>query len=141
MTKIDQASAPRAQGSRYPAPFGAPCKARHWLRLGDAAGLTQFGVNLLILPPGTWSSQRHWHSHEDEFVFVLSGEVVLVTDAFDGTTRLARHRQVNALLLPEFGLGLHALAIHAYTEGEWRARHGQAPLSPPCAGGGRGGER
>ena len=67
-------------------------------------------------------------------------KVVLVTDAFDGTSRLARHRQVNALLLPEFGLGLHALAIHAYTEGEWRARHGQAPLSPPCAGGAHAGE-
>jgi uncharacterized cupin superfamily protein len=81
MAMIDQGSAPRAQGTRYPAPFDAPCKARHWLRLGDAAGLTQFGVNLLTLPPGTWSSQRHWHSHEDEFVFVVSGEVVLVTDA------------------------------------------------------------
>lgn len=56
MSKIDPATAPRAQGSRYPAPFDAPCKARHWLRLGDAAGLTQFGVNLLTLEPGTWSS-------------------------------------------------------------------------------------
>jgi uncharacterized cupin superfamily protein len=43
--------------------------------------LTQFGVNLLQLPPGAWSSQRHWHTHEDEFVYVLEGEVVLVTDA------------------------------------------------------------
>lgn len=49
-------------------------------RLGDAAGITQFGVNLLQLPPGAASSQRHWHSAEDEFVFVISGEVVLVTD-------------------------------------------------------------
>ena len=81
MSKIDPVTAPRAQGSRYPAPFDAPCKARHWLRLGDAAGLTQFGVNLLTLEPGTWSSQRHWHSHEDEFVYVLEGEVTLVTDA------------------------------------------------------------
>ncbi|HUX72659.1 MAG TPA: cupin domain-containing protein [Steroidobacteraceae bacterium] len=48
--------------------------------MGDAAGLTNFGVNLLRLPPGTWSSQRHWHSAEDEFVFVLEGEVVLVGD-------------------------------------------------------------
>jgi uncharacterized cupin superfamily protein len=80
MSKIDPATAPRAHGSRYPAPFDAPCKARHWLRLGDAAGLTQFGVNLLTLEPGTWSSQRHWHSHEDEFVYVLEGEVTLVTD-------------------------------------------------------------
>ena len=50
-------------------------------RLGDAGGLNDFGVNRLQLPPGAWSSQRHWHSHEDEFVYVLSGEVVLVTDA------------------------------------------------------------
>jgi uncharacterized cupin superfamily protein len=49
-------------------------------RLGDAGGLTQFGVNLLQLPPGSASSQRHWHSDEDEFVYVVSGEVVLVTD-------------------------------------------------------------
>jgi uncharacterized cupin superfamily protein len=48
-------------------------------RLGDAAGLTDFGVNLLRLPPGCWSSQRHWHSAEDEFVYVLEGELVLVT--------------------------------------------------------------
>ncbi|MEZ5459721.1 MAG: cupin domain-containing protein [Steroidobacteraceae bacterium] len=81
MAKIDQATAPRAQGTRYPPPYDAPCKARHWLRLGDAAGLTQFGVNLLTLEPGAWSSQRHWHSHEDEFVYVLEGEVTLVTDA------------------------------------------------------------
>jgi uncharacterized cupin superfamily protein len=49
--------------------------------LGDAVGLTQFGVNLLTLPPGVWSSQRHWHTHEDEFVHILSGEVVLCEDA------------------------------------------------------------
>lgn len=81
MSKIDLITAPRSQGTRYPPPFDACCKARHWLRLGDAAGLSQFGVNLLTLEPGTWSSQRHWHSHEDEFVYVLDGEVTLVTDA------------------------------------------------------------
>jgi uncharacterized cupin superfamily protein len=81
MPKIDLATAPRAEGSRYPAPFDLPCRARHWLKLGEAAGLTQFGVNLLTLQPGAWSSQRHWHALEDEFVLVVSGEVVLVTDA------------------------------------------------------------
>lgn len=81
MPKIDKATAPQGTGSRYPAPFDGRCKARTWLRLGDAVGLTQFGVNLLRLPPGAWSSQRHWHSHEDEFVYVLEGEVMLVTDA------------------------------------------------------------
>ncbi len=53
--------------------------------LGNAADLTQFGVNLLRLPTGAWSSQRHWHSEGDEFVYVLSGEVVLVTDTGEET--------------------------------------------------------
>ncbi len=70
-----------ARGSGYPSPFDEPCLERFRRRLGDAAGITQFGVNLLVLPPGAWSSQRHWHTIEDEFVYVLDGEVVLVTDA------------------------------------------------------------
>ncbi len=78
--KIDTLSAPHAKGARYPMPYDAPCAARERWRLGDAAGLTQFGVNLLRLPAGAWSSQRHWHSAEDELVYVLEGEVVLVTD-------------------------------------------------------------
>jgi uncharacterized cupin superfamily protein len=80
MPKIDIEAAPQGSGTRYPAPYDAPCKARTWRRLGDAAGLTQFGVNLVRLPPGTWSSQRHWHAREDEFVHVLEGELVLVTN-------------------------------------------------------------
>ena len=68
-------------GTLYPPPFDEPCRTRERVRLGDAAGLTQFGVNLLRLPPGAWSSQRHWHTGEDEFVYVVSGAVVLVTDA------------------------------------------------------------
>ena len=67
-------------GTLYPAPFDMPCRSRERRKLGDAAGLTQYGVNLLRLPPGAWSSQRHWHSASDEFIYVLSGEVVLVTD-------------------------------------------------------------
>ncbi len=74
-------------GTLYPAPFDLPCRQRGRTKLGDAAGLTQFGVNLLQLPPGAWSSQRHWHSHEDEFVYVLSGEVVLVSDDGEETLR------------------------------------------------------
>jgi uncharacterized cupin superfamily protein len=81
MAKIDKNKAPAGSGTRYPSPHDVPCRQRSWLRLGDAAGLTQFGVNLVRLPPGAWSSQRHWHSHEDEFVYVLKGELVLVTDA------------------------------------------------------------
>jgi uncharacterized cupin superfamily protein len=81
MPKIDPTTAPKATGSRYPAPHDEPCKTRSTVRLADAAGLTQFGANLVRLPPGCWSSQRHWHSHEDEFVYVVEGEVVMVTDA------------------------------------------------------------
>ena len=81
MKKIDLESAPKGNGTRYPAPYDQPCKQRRWLRLGDAADLTQFGVNLVTLDPGVWSSQRPWHEKEDEFVFVLEGELVGVTDA------------------------------------------------------------
>lgn len=81
MPKIDIASATRTEGSEYPEAFAGPCRARARLAIGDVAGLTQFGVNLLQLPPGAWSSLRHWHSAEDEFAWILEGEVVLVTDA------------------------------------------------------------
>ena len=86
MPKLDIDKVPRRQGSGYPAPFDVPCAARTRQRLGDAGGLTDFGVNLMHLPPGAWSSQRHWHSHEDEFVFVVRGELTLVED--DGETLL-----------------------------------------------------
>ncbi|TPL18154.1 cupin domain-containing protein [Mesorhizobium sp. B2-4-10] len=80
MPKLDLASLPVHKGSGYPAPFDAPCAGRTRRRLGDAGGLTDFGVNLMTLPSGGWSSQRHWHSHEDEFVYVLGGELTLVED-------------------------------------------------------------
>lgn len=78
--KIDIAALPSVIGTLYPPPFDAPCRARERKRLGDAAGLTQFGVNLLTLPLNSWSSQRHWHTEEDEFVYVLRGEVTLIGD-------------------------------------------------------------
>jgi len=74
-------------GTLYPPPFDEPCRRRERTRLGDAAGLTQYGVNLLRLPPGAWSSQRHWHAKEEEFIYVLSGEVVLVSDTGDEVLR------------------------------------------------------
>lgn len=80
MAKINLASVPERKGSGYPAPFHLKAGERVRQALGDAGGLNDFGVNLLRLPPGAWSSQRHWHSAEDEFVWVLSGEVTLVTE-------------------------------------------------------------
>jgi uncharacterized cupin superfamily protein len=85
--RIDVESLQTFIGTLYPPPFDEPCRARERTRLGDAAGLTQFGVNLLRLPPGAWSSQRHWHTGEDEFVYVLTGEVVLVTNAGEEVLR------------------------------------------------------
>ena len=66
--KIDVAGLPTTIGSFYPPPFDEPCLSQERTKLGDAAGLTQFGVNLLRLPPGAWSSQRHWQTDSDEFV-------------------------------------------------------------------------
>jgi len=80
MPKIDLRAVPLRKGTGYPAEFNAQCAERTRRRLGDAGGLVDFGVNLMTLPPGGWSSQRHWHSHEDEFVYVLEGELILVED-------------------------------------------------------------
>jgi uncharacterized cupin superfamily protein len=80
MPKIDISSVPVRIGTGYPDPFNAACVGRTRKRLGDVGGLCDFGVNLMTLPAGKWSSQRHWHSHEDEFVYVLEGELTLVED-------------------------------------------------------------
>ncbi|HKR87302.1 MAG TPA: cupin domain-containing protein [Phenylobacterium sp.] len=87
MPKIDVDQVPVRTGTNYPPPFDERCRRRMRQRLGDAAGLTQFGVNLLRLPPGQWSAQRHWHTAEDEFVYVLEGEGVLVSEAGEQTLR------------------------------------------------------
>ena len=87
MPKIDLTEVPERKGTGYPAEFAAVCAERVRQRLGDAGGLGDFGVNLMRLPPGSWSSQRHWHSHEDEFVYVLAGEVVLVEDGGETVLR------------------------------------------------------
>ncbi len=78
---IDIETAPRRVGSGYPPEFAGPCAARVKRQLGNAAGLTNFGVNLTELPPGSWSSQRHWHEKQDEFIYVVEGEITLVSDA------------------------------------------------------------
>jgi len=78
--KIDIETVPVSAGSRYPEPFNAPCQDKIRRRLAKAAGFTRIGINLLELLPGAWSSQRHWHSQAEEFVCVIEGEVVLVTE-------------------------------------------------------------
>jgi uncharacterized cupin superfamily protein len=87
MPKIDIAAVPEPKGTGYPTPFDAPSADRIRQRLGDAGGLTDVGVNLMRLPPGNWSSQRHWHSEEDEFVYVLEGELVLIEDGGETVLR------------------------------------------------------
>jgi len=84
VAKIDQSRLTPKTGSGYPEPYASMMSKRSYLRLGDAGGLTQFGANITILQPGGVSSMRHWHMHEDEFVMVTQGEVVMVTD--DGET-------------------------------------------------------
>ena len=80
MPKISLSEVPVRMGTGYPSAFNDVCAGRTRQRLGNAGGITDFGVNLMTLPPGKWSSQRHWHSHEDEFVHVLEGELTLVED-------------------------------------------------------------
>jgi len=80
MPKIDVASLPVDTRTGYPAPFDSVVRGRERKRLGNAVGLDQFGVNLTTLKPGAASALRHWHEREDELVYVLQGEVVLIED-------------------------------------------------------------
>jgi uncharacterized cupin superfamily protein len=80
MPKIDIASIPARTGSTYPEDFRQVVEGRERRPLGNAGGLTQFGVNLTVLKPGAASSLRHWHEKEDELVFILQGELILVED-------------------------------------------------------------
>ena len=78
---LDPAAVEARMGANYPEPFTENVKEREKRMVGDVLGLTQFGVNIVRLAPGVMSSQRHWHSHEDEFVLVLEGKLALVTDS------------------------------------------------------------
>lgn len=86
MPKLNLEDVAVKMGTTYPAPFDQECNHKQGLRLSEAGGLTQFGAHIVIIPPAksgqkSWSSQRHAHSTEDEFVYVLSGEGVLVDDS------------------------------------------------------------
>jgi uncharacterized cupin superfamily protein len=80
MPKIDIAKAPLRTTTTYPDQFKAPCVGREKQAIGNVAGLTQFGVNITRLKPGAASALRHWHEQEDEFIFMLEGELVLIED-------------------------------------------------------------
>jgi uncharacterized cupin superfamily protein len=86
MPKIDISKLPTDVRTGYPPPYDRAVVGRERKRLGNAAGLDQFGVNLTTLKPGASSALRHWHEREDEFVYVLEGELVLIED--DGETLL-----------------------------------------------------
>ena len=77
---VDPASVPEKRGSGYPEPFRSRVADRAKRKLGDACGLTKFGVNLVTLNPRVQSALRHWHTQDDEFVYVLTGELVLVNN-------------------------------------------------------------
>jgi len=83
MPKVDIGAIALDTSTGYPAPFNKVVEGRSRKRLGNAVGLTQFGVNLCRLKPGAASSQRHWQHHEDEFVYILEGEVVLCENSGD----------------------------------------------------------
>ena len=86
MPKIHLTAIEQTNRTGYPAPFDADVAGRFGRRLAPATGLTDFGVSHVVLKPGAWSSQRHWHDGEDEFLVMLEGEAVLVED--DGPVAL-----------------------------------------------------
>jgi uncharacterized cupin superfamily protein len=80
MPKLDLGAIEQTNRTGYPAPFDAPVAGRWYRRLAPAGGLTEFGVSQVVLRPGAWSSQRHWHAGEDEFLVMIAGEAILVDD-------------------------------------------------------------
>jgi uncharacterized cupin superfamily protein len=87
MPKIDIEAIPQTNATGYPPPFDSQVEGRWWRRLAPPSGLTQLGASHVVLKPGAWSSQRHWHEGEDELVIMLSGEAVLVEDDGEITVR------------------------------------------------------
>ena len=87
MPKLDLDAIPQTNATGYPSPFDAAVQGRWYRRLAPPSGLTKMGVSHVTLAPGAWSSQRHWHDGEDEFVVMLSGEAVLVDDSGETIVR------------------------------------------------------
>ena len=106
-----------------------PCADRTRRRLGDAGGLSDFGVNLMTLPPGGWSSQRHWHSHEDEFVYVLEGELTLVED---GGETLLQGRRLRDVCEEQRQRPSHDQPLLGDGASIWRSARATRTMSPPA---------
>nr|WP_166178829.1 cupin domain-containing protein [Altererythrobacter segetis] len=87
MPKLDLEAIPQSNRTGYPAPYDKPMPGRWYRRLAPVAGLTEMGASHVVLKPGGWSSQRHWHALEDELVVILSGEAVLVEDGGETVLR------------------------------------------------------
>lgn len=86
MPKLDLDTIPQTNATGYPEPYADAVQGRWYRRLAPASGITDFGFSHVTLRPGAWSSQRHWHEGEDEFVVMLRGEAVLIDDS--GETRM-----------------------------------------------------
>jgi uncharacterized cupin superfamily protein len=87
MPKVDIETVKQTNRSGYPPPYNADVQGRWYRRVGKASGLTEIGVSHVVLEPGAWSSQRHWHEGLDEFVVMLDGEAVLVEDGMETVLR------------------------------------------------------
>ena len=87
MPKLNLDTIPQSNATGYPAPFDAAVAGRWWRRLAPAGGLTSMGASHVVLKPGAWSSQRHWHDGEDELVVMISGEAVLIDDSGETVLR------------------------------------------------------
>ncbi|MHC9416977.1 cupin domain-containing protein [Sphingomonas citri] len=112
MPKVDVERLPSHEGSDYPAPFAAAASDRTVRVLSEAMGLGDFVATHVTVPPGGWSSQRHWHEGEDEVVVVLSGEAVLVDDT-------GRHP-------------MRAGDVATFRKGEANAHHLRNDSDSPC---------
>lgn len=87
MPKVDLDSIPQSNATGYPPPFDVPVAGRWWRRLAPQLGLNRMGASHVVLKPGGWSSQRHWHEEEDELVVMIAGEAVLIEDGGETLVR------------------------------------------------------
>lgn len=87
MPKLDLDAIPQTNATGYPAPYDADVAGRWYRRLAPAAGLTRLGASHVVLRPGAYSSQRHWHRGQDELVVMLAGEAVLIEDSGETPVR------------------------------------------------------